>query len=96
MSPDEIRLTDVQDILAGLDSDDKDALALEMLGAGVFDDINDVFDDNFQRDEIVFNALVEQTINLAREGTNLGFETTFLKVLMGAGDSDTSTIMKNC
>tara|TARA_R100000329_G_scaffold28822_1_gene26553 strand:- start:1899 stop:2711 length:813 start_codon:yes stop_codon:yes gene_type:complete len=95
MSPDEIRLTDVQEILAGLDSDDKDALALEMLGAGVFDDINDVFDDNFQRDEIVFNALVEQTINLAAEGTNLGFETTFLKVLMGAGDSDTSTIMKS-
>ena len=77
MSPDEIRLTDVQDILAGLDSDDKDALALEMLGAGVFDDINDVFDDNFQRDEIVFNALVEQTINLAEKARILVLKLRF-------------------
>lgn len=95
MSPKEIRLADVQDILGGLDNDDKDALALEMLGAGVFDDINDVFDDNFQRDEAVFNALVNQTINLAEAGTNLGFETTFLKVLMGAGNSDAATVKKS-
>lgn len=95
MAPKEIRLTDIQDILSGLDDNDKDALALEMLGAGVYDDINDVFDDNNQRNEIVFNALVEETINLAAEGTNLGFETTFLKVLMGAGDSDRATVLKS-
>lgn len=93
MRPEEIRLTDVREILQSLDDDDKDALAMEMYGANVFDDIDDVFDDNLQRDEAVFNALVDKTINLAAKGTELGFETTFLKILMGAGDSDRDTVM---
>ena len=93
MRPEEIRLTDVREILQSLDDDDKDALAMEMYGADVFDDIDDVFDDNLERDEAVFNALVDKTINLAAKGTELGFETTFLKILMGAGDSDRDTVM---
>ena len=92
---DEVRFTDVVDILSSLDNDDKDGLAIELFGAGLYDDINDMFDDNFKRDEIVFNQVVENAINLARQGTELGFETTFLKVLMGAGSSDTNTVMKS-
>ena len=35
------------------------------------------------------------TPKLAEAGTALGFETTFLKVLMGAGDSDRATVLKS-
>lgn len=89
----EVRFTDVVDILSGLDEDDKDALALELYGAGVYNDIDDMFDENLQRNEIVFNAVVEDTIKLAEAGTALGFETTFLKILMGSGDSDRTEIL---
>ena len=92
---DEVRFTDIKDILSGLDEDDKDALALELYGAGVYSDIDDMFDENLKRNELVFNAVVEDTINLAAAGTNLGFETTFLKVLMGSGDSDRQTVLKS-
>ena len=92
---DEVRFTDVKEILSGLDEDDKDSLALELFAAGVYTDIDDMFNDDFKRNELVFNAVVEDTINLARAGTNLGFETTFLKVLMGAGDSDRTEVLKN-
>ena len=91
---DEVRFTDVVDILSGLDEDDKDALAMEMYGAGIFTDIDDMFDENLERNEIVFNAVVEDTIKLAEVGTALGFETTFLKILMGSGDSDRSEFLK--
>ena len=90
---DEIRFSDITEILGGLDEDDKDALALEMFAAGVYTDIDDMFDENFQRNEAVFNSVVENTINLAAAGTELGFETTFLKVLMGAGESDRATVL---
>ena len=90
---DEVRFSDVQEILTGLDDEDKDALAMEMFGAGVFTDIDDMFDENFERNEIVFNAVVEDTINLAAQGAELGFETTFLKILMGAGGSDRKTVV---
>jgi hypothetical protein len=85
---DPVYLTDITDILSNLDNDDKDLLALEMFAAGVYDDINDMYGDDFQRDERVFNAMVENTINLASQGTELGFDTTFLKILMGAGETD--------
>lgn len=91
---DPVYLTDITEILSNLDDDDKNILALEMFGAGVYDDIDDMFGDDFQRDERVFNAMVENTINLAAQGTELGFETTFLKILMGAGDSEMPDILK--
>lgn len=89
---DEVRFSDVQQILTGLDDEDKDALAVEMYAAGVVSDIDDLFNENFERDEIVFNSAVEDTINLAARGAELGFETTFLKVLMGAGSSDRRSV----
>lgn len=91
---DPVYLTDITEILSNLDDDDKNILALEMFGAGVYDDIDDMFGDDFQRDERTFNAMVENTINLAAQGTELGFDTTFLKILMGAGDSEVPDLLK--
>lgn len=91
---DPVYLTDITEILSNLDDDDKNILALEMFGAGVYDDIDDMFGDDFQRDERVFNAMVENTINLAAQGTELGFDTTFLKILMGAGQTEMPDLLK--
>lgn len=92
---DEIRFTDVKDVLSTLDDDDKNFLALELFTAGAFTDIDDMFDENFERDELVFNSVVENAINFSQQATDLGFESTYLKVLMGAGESDKATVLKN-
>ncbi|MCH1579998.1 MAG: hypothetical protein L7S55_04770 [Luminiphilus sp.] len=91
---DPVFFDDITEILSNLDDDDKNVLALEMFAAGVYDDINDMYGDDLQRDERVFNAMVENTINLASQGTELGFDTTFLKILLGAGQTEMPDILK--
>lgn len=83
-----IRISDVTQVLSNLSDTDKDYLAMEMLGAGVFDDINDMYGDDYQRDEKFFNKSVYDTILLAQRGTELGFDTTFLEILMNAGKGE--------
>ena len=91
---DPVFLDDITEILTNLDDDDKDILAMEMFAAGVYDDIDDMYDDEFNRNEVTFNAMVGNTINLAAQGTELGFDTTFLKILLGAGQTEMPDILK--
>jgi hypothetical protein len=86
--------SDIVEIMKNLDEDDKNALALEMFAAGVYPDIDDMYDDQFNRDEAFFNAAVSNTIGLAQQGTQLGFDTTFLKILLNAGQTEMPDLLK--
>lgn len=84
----EIYYSDVFNVISQLSDVDKDYLAMEMHGANVYDDINDMYDDNYQRNEKFFNNSVLRTIELAEQGGKLGFDTTFLNILMSANKKE--------
>ena len=85
MAPEALFASDFADTLDGFSDEDKALLAIDMFQVGVYDDINDMFDDNNQLDNKFFVQKVNDAITLAAMQAEMNLGTDFLDVLMKEG-----------
>jgi len=74
--------SDFADTLDGFSDEDKALLAIDMFQVGVYDDINDMFDDNGELDNRFFVNAVSNAVGLAAAQAEMNLGTDFLDVLM--------------
>lgn len=82
MAPEALFASDFADTLDGFSAEDKALLAIDMFQVGVYDDINDMFDDNNELDNKYFVQQVSNAVSLAAAQAEMNLGTDFLDVLM--------------
>ena len=83
--PEALFASDFADTLDGFSAEDKALLAIDMFQVGVYDDINDMFDDNGEIDNKYFVQQVSNAVSLAAAQAEMNLGTDFLDVLMKEG-----------
>lgn len=84
-APEALFASDFANTLDGFSAEDKALLAIDMFQVGVYDDINDMFDDNGEIDNKYFVQQVSNAVNLAAAQAEMNLGTDFLDVLMKEG-----------
>jgi len=81
-APEPLFATDFANTLDGFSDEDKALLAIDMFQVGVYDDINDMFDDNGELNNKYFVQQVSNAVSLAAAQAEMNLGTDFLDVLM--------------
>lgn len=85
--PDAWYSSDLAEVFEGFSDQDKALLAIDMFTVGVYDDINDMFDENNNLNENYFTRSVQYAVGLAAGQAEFGLGSDFLDVLLRNGDS---------
>ena len=81
-APELLFASDFANALDGFSAEDKALLAIDMFNVGVYDDINDMFDDNGELNNKYFVQQVSTAVGLAAAQAEMNLGTDFLDVLM--------------